>query len=80
MSEPEFIEIDVNVPPWSESEKSWHLLTKKGITLGSWTRGLWFPKSVCNLNRERGVLRLPLWLYNKKFEHERPPINEPRQF
>lgn len=29
MSEPEFIEIDVNVPPWSESEKSWHLLTKK---------------------------------------------------
>lgn len=56
--------IEVCLPPWSESSKSWYLLTEKGEN-GSWSNGKWFPKSVCRLDEETGLLTLPEWLYNK---------------
>lgn len=64
----EFISIEVSVPPWSESEKSWYVLTKKGHTAGSWSTGKWFPKKLCKLDLKTGVLTLPVWLHNKIFE------------
>ena len=59
------IKIEVNVPPWSESEKSWYLLTKKGAGKGSWSNGKWFPKKSCTLDLQKGILTLPEWLYKK---------------
>jgi hypothetical protein len=59
------ITIEVSLPPWSESEKSYYLLTEKGSASGSWSRGFWFPKKVCSLCWGAGELTLPRWLFNK---------------
>jgi len=62
------ISIEVSVPPWSESDKSWYVLTNKGQTVGSWSGGKWFPKKLCTLDLRTGVLTLPIWLHKKIFE------------
>lgn len=61
------VTIEVCVPPWSESDKSWHLLTEKGNTAGSWSGGKWFPKKCCKLDLEKGLLTLPKWLHEAIF-------------
>ena len=64
-TESDLLTIEVSLPPWSESEKSYNLLIEKGSTLGAWSRGVWFPKSVCVLSRGAGTLTLPRWLFDK---------------
>lgn len=59
------ITIEVSLPPWSESEKSYYLLIKKGSAAGAWSRGEWFPKSVSVLCWGAGTLTLPRWLFDK---------------
>lgn len=65
--------VKVSFPAWGVSNKSWYLLTKRGASVGSWSGGVWIPKSVCTLEESRhengvGILTLPLWLYQKKSE------------
>lgn len=67
MSNQETITIEVCVPPWSDAEKSWYLLTQKGNTKGSWSNGKWFPKKLCSLDMETGLLTMPKWLHTKIF-------------
>lgn len=59
------ITIEVSLPPWSESKKSYYLLIEKGESAGSWSRGVWFPKKVCVLSWGAGTLTLPRWLFDK---------------
>lgn len=65
--------VKVSFPAWSESSKSWHLLTKRSEDKMSWNVGSWFAKSICTLEESRhekgvGILTLPEWLYNIKSE------------
>lgn len=59
--------IKVCPKPWAETDKAWHLLTREGETPGSWTDGKWFVKSLCKLDSNKGVLTLPVWLYDRLF-------------
>lgn len=63
--------VKVSFPAWSESAKSWHLLTKRSENKSAWNGGVWFPKSKCTLEESRhekgvGILTIPEWLYNIK--------------
>ncbi|MCK4500608.1 hypothetical protein KAU11_08920 [Candidatus Babeliales bacterium] len=62
------ITIEVSVPPWSDASKSWFLLTEKGHAKGAWSGGKWFPKKLCNLDLETGLLTLPDWLHKRIME------------
>ena len=65
----DFKEILVHKVPWAENNRSMALLTKRGRSeVESWSELKWFPKSICELNRETGVLKIPVWLYKKMFE------------
>lgn len=57
--------IAVDPVPWSESENSWYLLTKRVGT--TWSEGRWFPKSACTLRRDEGYIVLSKWLYDRMF-------------
>lgn len=64
------------MPPWSEAEKSWYLLTVDLTTKTGFTISDWYPKKLCKLEASKndasiGILTMPKWLYDKKFkEHE----------
>tara|TARA_R110000796_G_scaffold74629_3_gene167806 strand:+ start:1395 stop:1622 length:228 start_codon:yes stop_codon:yes gene_type:complete len=61
----EIVKIEVSTPPYAEALKSWHFLVNKGHTVGSWSDGYWFPKSLCKLDSEAGTLLVPIWLLKK---------------
>jgi hypothetical protein len=63
----------VSYPPWSDADKSWYCLVNQGWAPGSWSRGEWFPKKVCNLYPSKidphaAWMTMPEWLYNKIFK------------
>lgn len=60
------IKIKVSKTPWSESEKSWFILSVEGEKEGSFHLGFWYPKSICKY--EDGILEIPNWLFEKYFE------------
>lgn len=63
---PEAYTIEVSTPAWSDAAKSWYFLTQKSENGVGWSGGVWFPKKVCILDEEKGLLTLPKWLYDKK--------------
>jgi len=63
----EKVTIEVCPDPWSETNTAWHLLTAKGIGLGSWHGAKWFPKSLSSFDSEAGTVTIPKWLYDRLF-------------
>ena len=78
MSDKDIIKVEVSFPPWSDADKSWYLLVDKHV--GGWSRGEWFPKSICKLDQKKdgvsAVLSLPIWLAKNK--NLKPPFNSDR--
>lgn len=69
--------INVVVTLWAESDKCWNVLVDSSPDQKSWSRGVWFPKSVCELNGDmlynRRILSAPKWLLDKnkvKYQEE----------
>lgn len=62
------ITIDVHGIPWSVSDKSLYLLTEKSKFSNTWSKPVWFPKSICKFDLDNNKVTVPLWFYNKNIK------------
>jgi hypothetical protein len=57
------VKIKVSPTAWSESEKSWFILSYQSNV--SWRIGFWYPKNICNY--KNGIIEMPKWYYDRIF-------------